>query len=69
MFKGHFTAEGFKGVPIQADDEWLVHLDLVDGRKQELRGLTVDQITTGSPKFDIEEATKADMSENKELQR
>ena len=59
LAKGPFIVEGVKGVLIQADDEWLVHLDRVDGKKQELRGLTLDQITAGSPKFNIEEATRA----------
>ena len=71
LAKGPFTVEGVNGVLIQADDEWLVHLDRVDGRKQQLRGLTLDQITASSPKFNIEEATKAvkaDKPENKTLQ-
>ena len=59
LAKGPFTVEGVKGVLIQAGDEWLVHLDRVDGRKQEMRGLTLEQITGSSPKFNIEEATRA----------
>ena len=59
LAKGPFTVEGVNGVLIQAEDEWLVHLDRVDGRKQELRGVTLDQITANSPKFNIEEATSA----------
>ena len=59
LAKGPFTVEGVNGVLIQAGDEWLVHLDRVDGRKQEMRGLTLDQITGSSPKFNIEEATMA----------
>ena len=59
MAKGPFIVEGVKGVLIEAGDEWLVHLDRVDGRKQELRGLTLDQITANSPRFNIEEATNA----------
>ena len=59
LAKGPFIVEGVKGVLIEAGDEWLVHLDRVDGRKQELRGLTLNQITANSPRFNIEEATNA----------
>ena len=44
---------------IEAGDEWLIHLDRIDDRKQALRGLTLDQITATSPQFNIEEATLA----------
>ena len=56
---------------IKAQDEWLVHLDREDGRKQLLRGVTLDIITGDSPIFDIEEATKElkmDMPDNSVLQ-
>ena len=36
LAKGPYLVEGVNGVLIEAGDEWLVHLDRVDGRKQEL---------------------------------
>ena len=66
LAKGPFTVEGVNGVLIQAQDEWIVHLDRIDGKKQELRGVTLDQITANSPKFNIEEATKAVKADNPE---
>ena len=68
---GPFNITGVNGVTIKAQDEWLVHLDREDGRKQLLRGVTLDIITGDSPIFDIEEATKEikmDMPDNAVLQ-
>ena len=66
LAKGPFTIEGVSGVLIQAQDEWLVHLDREDGRKQELRGVTLDQITADCPMFDIAEDTTAVKADNPE---
>ena len=71
LAKGPFTIEGVNGVLITAQDEWLVHLDREDGRKQELRAVTLDKITADCPRFNIEEATRAvkkDKSEDSILQ-
>ena len=56
---GPLTVEGVNGIIIEAGDEWLVHLERVDGRKQALRGLTLNQITGNSPQFKIEKAAAA----------
>ena len=58
LAKGPFNVSGVQGITIQAQDEWLVHLDRADGRKQQLRGVTLDTITGDSPVFNIEQATK-----------
>ena len=68
LAKGPFTVGGVNGITIQAMDEWLVHLDRVDGRKQQLRAVTLDRITGDSPIFSIEEATEAVKSDNPENQ-
>ena len=57
--KGPFTFDGVNGIIIEAGDEWLVHLERVDGRKQALRRLTLNQITGNSPQFKIEKAAAA----------
>ena len=72
MSRGPFTVEGVNGVIIEAGDEWLVHLERVDGRKQALRGLTLTQITGNSPQFNIERAAaaiKADKPDDMILQQ
>ena len=56
--KGPFVVEGVNSIKIEAKDEWLVHLDRADGRKQLLRGVTLDTITADSPMINIEAATK-----------
>ena len=58
LAKGPFNVSGVQGITIQAQDEWLVYLDRVDGRKQLLRGVTLPTITGPSPIFDIEQATR-----------
>ena len=58
LASGPFNVSGVQGITIQAKDEWLVHLDRADGRKQQLRAVTLDTITGDSPVFNIEEATK-----------
>ena len=71
LAKGPFVVEGVNGVQIEAGDEWLVHLDRVDGRKQELRGLNLNQITGTAPRFNIKVATnavKTDMPDDTLLQ-
>ena len=55
---GPFNVTGVNGVNIQAHDEWLVHLDRADERKQLLRAVTLDRITGESPIFNVESATK-----------
>ena len=68
---GPFNVTGVNGVCIQARDEWLVHLDRVDGRKQLLRAVTLDTITGESPVFNVEKATeeiKADKPDDFMLQ-
>ena len=57
LASGPFNVSGVQGITIQAKDEWLVHLDRADGRKQLLRAVTLDTITGDSPVFNIEEAT------------
>ena len=71
LAKGPFNITGVNDVTIQAQDEWLVHLDRADGRKQLLRGVTLNTITGDSPIFSIEQATlelKADKPDNQLLQ-
>ena len=51
LAKGPFLLEGVNGALIEAGDQWLVHLDRFDGRKQELRGLTLSQIVGTAPRF------------------
>ena len=71
LAKGPFNITGVNGVNITAQDEWLVHLDREDGRKQLLRGVTLDTITGESPIFNIEKATtevKADKPDDPNLQ-
>ena len=71
LAKGPFTITGVNDVSITAQDEWLVHLDREDGRKQQLRGVTLDTITGDSPTFNIEKATsevKADKPTDPMLQ-
>ena len=51
---GTFNVTGVNGVNIKAHDEWLVHLDRADGRKQLLRAVTLDRITGESPIFNVE---------------
>ena len=64
LAKGPFNVFGVQGVTIQAQDEWLVHLDRADGRKQLLRGVTLDTITGDSPIFNIEKATREIKEDN-----
>ena len=56
LTKGPFNVQG---ITIQAQDEWLVHIDRADGRKQLLRAFTFDTNTGESPVFNVEQATMA----------
>ena len=58
LVTGPFNVTGVNGISIEAHEEWLVHLDRADGRKQLLRAVTLDTITGDSPVFNVEEATK-----------
>ena len=64
LASGPFSVIGVQGVTIEASDEWLVHLDRADGRKQLLRAITLDCITGESPLFNVEAATK-DLKDDK----
>ena len=56
--KGPFNMKGVGGITTQANDQWLVALDTIDGNKQMVCGLTVDNVTAEFPKIDIRTAVQ-----------
>ena len=49
LTKGPFKMGGVGDTLVEAKDEWLVQFNRVDGRKQLVRGVTMDQITCDFP--------------------
>ena len=69
--KGPLTINGVGGTRIKVGDEWACLLDLCDGTKQTIQGVTVKQITSKFPMIKIKEATleiKASRPRDKRLQ-
>ena len=56
--KGPFYIKGVGGVVTHAHDQWLVALDMEDGNKQLVSGLTVDAVTADFPMIDLSEAVQ-----------
>ena len=56
--KGPFQMGGVGDIVTSADEEWLVQLDRIDGKKQLVRGVTMNQITCDFPIMDTTEAVK-----------
>ena len=54
--KGPLTINGVGGTQITVGDEWACLLDLTDGSKQTIQGVTVDKITSKFPTIKLSEA-------------
>ena len=50
---GRFPIGGVGGCVIYAENEYMVAMDTVDGKAQELQGVTVKSITSDFPELDI----------------
>ena len=62
--KGPFVMSGVGGIETKANDLWLTSLDLNDGGKQLVQGLSVDKVTLDFPMFNLELAVKEVKSDN-----
>ena len=70
--KGPLQINGVGNTKITVGDEWSCLLDLVDGTKQTIQGVTVDKITSKFPRIKLKEATaeiKASDPNNRKLQK
>ena len=70
--KGPMIINGVGQTKITVGDEWACLLDLTDGSKQTIQGVTVDKITSKFPTIKLSEATaeiKASDPKNKTLQK
>ena len=70
--KGPLTINGVGATKITVGDEYACLLDLTDGSKQTIQGVTVDKITSKFPTIKLSEATaeiKASDPKNKALQK
>ena len=56
--KGPFHMKGVGGIVTHANDQWLVALDTVEGAKQLVYGLTVDNVTAEFPLTNLSAAVK-----------
>ena len=68
---GPFFMGGVGDTRVKANNEHLCLMELVDGSKQMVHGLSVDRITGKFPMFKLDQAAKeikADAPQNKELQ-
>ena len=70
--KGRFPIGGVGGCTVFAENEYMVAMDTVDGRAQQLQGVTVKSITSDFPELDITAAVSeviADAPNNLQLRR
>ena len=70
--KGPLTINGVGATQITVGDEWACLLDLADGSKQTIQGVTVEKITSDFPTIELSEATgeiKGSKPKDKALQR
>ena len=56
MEKGPFPMGGVGDIVTTAEEEWLVQLSRIDGKKQLVRGVTMKQITCDFPPIDTTDA-------------
>ena len=56
LAKGPFKMGGVGDTAVVANDEWLVQLNRTDGKKQLVRGVTMEQITCDFPHIDTTKA-------------
>ena len=69
--KGPFIMNGVGGIQTKANDMWLCSLDLADGGKQLVQGLSVNTVTMDFPLINLDDAVrevKADSPDNALLQ-
>ena len=52
--KGPFEIGGVGAIKTKANDEWLVSVETVEGKRQLIQGLTVDKVTADFPVVDIQ---------------
>ena len=66
LAKGPFQMGGVGDLTTRAEDEWLVQVNRVDGKKQIVQGVTMKQITCDFPAIDTTEAVAEVKGSNKE---
>ena len=54
--KGPFDMGGAGNITMRAEEEWLVQVNRVDGKKQLIRGVTLNQLTCNFPAIDTSKA-------------
>ena len=64
--KGPFYMSGVGDIRTSANNMWLCSMDLADGGKQLVQGLSVDKVTTEFPMINLEAAVTAVKSDNVE---
>ena len=62
--KGPFIMNGVGGIQTKANNMWLTSLDLADGGKQLVQGLSVDTVTMEFPIISLEAAVKEEKADN-----
>ena len=70
--KGRFPIGGVGGCTIYAENEYMVAMDTIDGKAQQLQGVTVQSITSDFPELDISAAVSeviANAPQNLQLRR
>ena len=64
--KGPFPMGGVGDITTMADEEWLVQLNRVDGKKQLVRGVTLSQITCNFPPINTTDAVREIINSDKQ---